>query len=53
MSTHNTHYATEQGKVIPSSGPTFFVICYKLSDGRIRWLARNGVPVNFLYDLGS
>lgn len=41
MSTHNTHYATEQDKVIPSSCPTFFVICYTLSDGRIRWLCSN------------
>lgn len=40
MLTHNTHYATKQDKVIPSSGLTFFVICYTLPNGNIRWLTR-------------
>ena len=41
MLTHNTHYATKQDKVIPSSGLTFFAICYTLPDGQTRWLTRN------------
>ena len=41
MSTHNTHFATKQDKVIPSSGSTFFALCYSLPDGNIQWLSRN------------
>lgn len=41
MSTHNTHYATEQDKLIPSSGLTFFALCYQRSDGNTQWLTRD------------
>lgn len=41
MLTHNTHYATTTDTVFPMSGRIFYVICYTLPGGCIRWMCKN------------